>query len=164
MKEKKVTVASTLPEEAKKYTSRELVEHNESSMLLFGRNIVKALNHRIVYTTALVNMYKTNITQLESSSLGRGKKEEAINKQTARLLAEQTFLEHYKDIRQNLYDSIDIIYGDKPAIFRKVFTSYFLDGDSIRATALKCKITYEQVSEILELIRDDYFDFDFIEQ
>lgn len=149
-----------IPKNFISYTNRH-VKHDEAGLIKFGRKLVQALNTRIVWEQAVINNYDTTITQLRTTSNARSTRSKSLAKQMAYKLAETEFLEQFKNTRDNLYRSVDIIFRDKPLRYRKIFTSVFLDGKSAEETARIYAYSKSMVEDMIAQIEDDYFEKDF---
>lgn len=137
-----------------------ILSYTKDSVIKFGRTLIRGLNQRIVYTTALINYYNTIITQMKVGRHGRlsNKKQQ---KYEAQIVAQKTLLQHYKDIREALYQATYEINPDKSKLYCEMFNEIILNGKKASDIAQEKNVSLFTILEIQASIENDFVDDEF---
>ena len=132
---------------------------DKGDYLLFGKDVIRALNTRIAYLTATLKYYESRLTELTAGGHEiTYYAQKTIKKMQAMLVKQKTMIEYYKDLRNTLYAQIDVINRDEPEDYQKVFKAIFLDGLTIPETSKMFNIPQLQVCNVIRKIRRQMFD------
>lgn len=155
MKEFKDTFSSTL--NSRGYYSDEKLPEHSSSVLMFGKRLVRAINYRIVIQKTAVDFYKARITQLKS---GRGNTvaQRKIHTLEVLLMREEEILGYYQDLRKRFYYQVDLLLDGKTVAYKEMFKSIVLEGKDENELKKKLGLTARQFEITIKQIQQDMFD------
>lgn len=132
---------------------------DKGDYLLFGKDVIRALNTRIAYLNATMKYYDARLTELTAG--GRETTywaSRTIKKMQALKVKHQSMIEYFQDLRDTLYAQVDVINRDETEDYQKVFKALFLDGLSIKEASQLCQIPQVTVCSIVKRIRRQMFD------
>lgn len=148
--------------QSKGYWSDRIPVHT-GSVLMLGKQLVRALNFRIVIQKTLVDFYKARITQMKV-----GKPNDStirkIHTLEVLLIKENEAMKYYQDLRDRFYYQVDLLLEGKTVAYKEMFKSIILEGMNAVEIKKKLKLTASQYEMTIKQIAKDMFDDEYKEE
>lgn len=147
--------------QSKGYWSDRIPVHT-GSVLMLGKQLVRALNYRIVIQKTLVDFYKARITQMK---VGKPNDSTIRKIQTLEvlLIKENEAMKYYQDLRDRFYYQVDLLLEGKTVAYKEMFKSIILEGMNAVEIKKKLKLTASQYEVTINQIAKDMFDDEYKE-
>lgn len=132
---------------------------DKGDYLMFGQQLIKALNTRIVYLETTIEYYQARLTELQTSARRNSPYSKGnYEKMSALIVRHQSLIDYYKSLRDKVYAQADFVTRNETEDYRKVFKAIFLDGLKVKEICMMFGMTTSRVKAIIKKIQYQMFD------
>lgn len=133
----------------------------DDGFLEYAKNLVYALNMRIVLEKASIDYYKLRVADYELSKRKGNGSDKGYAKASMKLVQHEELLKSYQQIKERIYVQTGRLNAKKSEYYRTVFNYLFLDGftrDQITSiTGMDKNAIKEAVADIKSELFDDNY-------
>lgn len=132
---------------------------DKGDYLMFGQQLIKALNTRIVYLETTIEYYQARLTELQTSTRRNSPYSKGnYEKMSALIVRHQSLIDYYKSLRDKVYAQADFVTRNETEDYQKVFKAIFLDGLKVKEICMMFGMTTSRVKAIIRKIQYQMFD------
>ncbi len=136
----------------------QIYPEDKGDYLMFGKQLIKALNTRIVYLETTIEYYKARLVELKTGSQTSRYVKINYEKISALIVRHQSMIDYYKELRDKVYAQADFVTRNESEDYQKVFKAIFLDGLKVKEICKMFGMQKIRVLAIIKKIRYQMFD------